>query len=254
MLHQHLAGIQNQARRIPVSKRWAAFDADGTLWPMDLGESFFKFEIERGLLPRLPQDPWVHYRSWKQSGFPQGAYLWLAQIHQGLPEKQVLQWSAEHLASYSGDVVFPEIREIFKTLRALDFQIRVITASIRWAIVPAAASLGIPSEHVWGVECEVLQGRIGLRSPSPITYREGKMLRWNSHFPIGSLVKPWLSAGNSPGDETLLKSASYPLVIRSAPEDHEMATPEDELAQLARRHSWPCLDLRPRSRKVAPTK
>ena len=36
----------------------AAFDADGTLWDMDMGEHFFQHQISKKLLPDLPADPW----------------------------------------------------------------------------------------------------------------------------------------------------------------------------------------------------
>lgn len=60
----------------------AAFDADGTLWDIDLGESFFQFQIDRKLVP-LPADPWAHYLALLPEG-PRKAYLWLAEINQGV--------------------------------------------------------------------------------------------------------------------------------------------------------------------------
>src|SRR3984957_2954260 len=66
----------------------AVFDADGTLWHDDLGEAFFKYQIQNHLAPGIHRmkDPWQHYENLKLKGHLL-AYGWLAQINAKIPEK-----------------------------------------------------------------------------------------------------------------------------------------------------------------------
>src|SRR5438445_5363556 len=73
----------------------AAFDADGTLWDIDLGESFFHHQIDNKLV-ELPNNPWEHYQNLKAAD-PVKAYLWLAQICQNKELKTVHEWAKDSL-------------------------------------------------------------------------------------------------------------------------------------------------------------
>src|SRR5579871_1423676 len=66
----------------------AVFDADGTLWPDDLGEAFFKYQIKNGLAPGIKNisDPWRHYVEMDRDKGTAAASGWLAQICSGVPE------------------------------------------------------------------------------------------------------------------------------------------------------------------------
>ncbi|MEZ4870800.1 MAG: hypothetical protein R2827_00875 [Bdellovibrionales bacterium] len=62
----------------------AAFDADNTLWNIDVGETYFQYLIDNELV-ELPQDPWEYYHSLRNGPNPPEGYLWLAQIMKGTP-------------------------------------------------------------------------------------------------------------------------------------------------------------------------
>ena len=236
-----LQKLESSALRLPPNQRVAALDADGTLWPFDLGELFFQYEIDRRLLPKLPSHAWEHYRSWKELNSPRGAYLWLAQIHRGLSLRTVRSWAEDHFQTLNPDPFFPQVLDLVRVLKTWQFRIHIVTASVSWAIEPGARRLGLNESDVLGVSTEVVQDQVQLRPTGAITYREGKWQRLLEHT---DGIPPWIAVGNSFGDEALLRGARHAVAVCSAPKGHELHENEQKLQTLARTQGWHRLDLR----------
>src|SRR5688572_23456852 len=110
----------------------AAFDADGTLWDMDMGEGFFQHKIDRKLIP-LPADPWDHYFGLKKkNGDPKEAYLWLAQILKSVSLDQARRWAQDAVDAIRPVPVFPDQKKLIELLRARGVRVYIVTASIKW--------------------------------------------------------------------------------------------------------------------------
>ena len=184
----------------------AAFDADGTLWDTDIGEGFFEFELREGLLSGLPPDPVARYREMKLVDKP-AAYAWLAQINAGHALEQVRAWARAAVDARPGGLpIFASQRRLIDHLRSLNFEIYVVTASIKWAVEPAAARLGIDADHVLGITTHVsAAGVVGTEWTLPITWREGKAERL---LQATGGRRPVLASGNTYGDIALLESAT----------------------------------------------
>lgn len=228
------------ALKVSQTKPIAAFDADGTLWSFDAGENFFQFQIDQNLVP-MPTDPWTHYETLKEKSHPE-AYLWLAQILSGKSLNEVRGWARDAVGAYPGGLpAFPWIREIIKFLRDLNVEIYVVTASITWAVEPAAEMLGIPADHVIGVETAVENGIITTMQNGPITWREGKvegLLRRTSG------VRPFFAAGNTMGDFHLIDSATHVhLVNATVARGHENYSTEQELVRTGNDRQWNVLQV-----------
>jgi HAD superfamily phosphoserine phosphatase-like hydrolase len=218
------------------SRPVAAFDADGTLWDMDMGESFFKWQIQNCNLPDLPKDPWKHYRDWKASGDPRPAYLWLAQINHGQKISKVRQWATEALGSHGEIPVFEEQRKLIEFLQKNHVDVYVITASIKWAVEPGAQLLGISQDHVLGVASKVdKNGIVQKEQDGIITYREGKPEALKAK--TGKF--PFFASGNTMGDFALLQSATdLRLAVGATKSGHELFATEEELRQKAKASGW----------------
>jgi HAD superfamily phosphoserine phosphatase-like hydrolase len=204
----------DEAVKLP-GPHYAAFDADGTLWDNDAGNAFFDHEIDHKLVP-LPPEPWKYVYAIKDQD-PRKAFLWLAQIHNGLPLKTVRQWAQESFDKNNGINCFPAIKKLVKYLQSKKVQIFVVTASVKWAVEPCVAQLGIPFDNVLGVQTKVENGIITDVQDGPVTYREGKsealLLKTNNKRPI-------LSCGNTMGDYWLLDISTHvQLAVRT--ESHE---------------------------------
>lgn len=203
----------------------AAFDADGTLWDTDLGENFFQYQIDHKLV-NLPQDPWDHYLNLKkENGDPRKAYLWLAQINQDQKLSVVRQWAQSAFESILPNPIFDEQQKLIELFLSKGVQIKIITASIKWAVEPGALALGLKPEDVLGVQTLVENDLISKEPVFPVTYREGKVQALSTQHGL-----PFFSCGNSIGDFELLKSATeLSLAVSAAARDEKLFRTEVEL-------------------------
>jgi phosphoserine phosphatase len=227
--------LRDLERLRPRGRAVAAFDADGTLWDTDLGESLFKHQIDNALVP-LPKDPWEHYHRMKDTISHPAAYLWLAQINEGVPLETVRQWAEAAVQKMDPLPVFPEQRLIFDKLRALDVEIYIVTASITWAVEPGARRLSLSADRVIGIETWVRDGLVTREQKGVITYREGKT---EALLERTRGLKPYFCAGNSEGDRWLLEGATHLRLVMSAAETtHENWETEQKMLSLAQQRGW----------------
>lgn len=214
----------------------AAFDADGTLWDCDLGENFFRYEIEKNLVP-LPPHPWKHYLELKSSPHgPQKAYSWLAEIHKGIELSQVRRWALEALEYFGPIPYFEDQKKWIEALHLSGVEVYVVTASVKWAVEPGASFFGISQDHVLGVVSEVYQGKITGEPKLPITYREGKV---EALLQSTGGRRPFFCCGNSEGDTELLLAATHgALAVSAASLDDKLYRSEIALQRLAEKQTW----------------
>lgn len=213
----------------------AAFDADGTLWDTDLGEAFFQHEIDHRLVP-LPENAWDHYHGLKKkNNDPREAYLWLAQINQGFSLEQVRGWAARSVSEHKPPV-FPEQKKLIELLLGRGIEVFVVTASIKWAVEPGAALVGLDFDHVIGIETTVEDGLLSGQQKGIITYRQGKV---DALLERTGGKKPFLTSGNTMGDFHLLESATHvALAVSAATRDEALFKTEAELQEKARERDW----------------
>lgn len=214
----------------------AAFDADGTLWDIDLGENFFQFQIDNRHVP-LPPDPWRHYLEMKKvANDPRGAYVWLAQLNQGIQESEVQKWAQQAYDKIEPKPVFSEQKKLIELFLKHSVRVYIVTASIKWAVVPGAIALGLTSENVIGVETKVVNGSITDTPVLPITYRQGKV---DALLAKTGNINPFFCAGNTIGDFELLQSATrIRLAVSAASRDDKMFKSENELLIKAVENNW----------------
>jgi phosphoserine phosphatase len=216
------------------TKRTAAFDADGTLWDKDAGETFFDWQIKNSGLP-LPKDPFAHYHRLKNPD-PRTAYLWLAQISAGQNLDQVRAWAKTCFESHQPWPVFESARRLIELLKKERVEIYIVTASIKWAVEPAALALGIDFNHVLGITTEVRNNIISNVAVNPITWRQGKA---DALLARTKGVRPILACGNTLGDIALLNSATdIQLAVSTQNQSNELFEEELKLRQRASESGW----------------
>jgi phosphoserine phosphatase len=214
----------------------AAFDADGTLWDTDLGESFFKWQIQNANLPNLPADPWRHYRDWKEGGDPRPAYLWLAQINRGQSLKQVQDWAEKAVQDAEPIPIFEEQQKLIHWLLKHQVEVYIVTASVKWAVEPGARRLSLRDDQVLGVMTAVHNEVVTDQQFGLMTYREGKALALQE---ATGGQRPFFASGNTMGDFALLESATQlRLAVGAAPKGHELFETEENLRQEAISRGW----------------
>lgn len=214
----------------------AAFDADGTLWDTDLGETFFRHKIERKLVP-LPDDPWNYYVELKKkNGDPREAYLWLAQILNSVPLERVKEWAEDAVIANHPLAIFPDQKKLIELLLGKGVRVYIVTASVKWAVEPGARLLGLTDENVIGIETSVEDTLVTDRQKGIITYRQGKA---DAILEVTGGKRPFLCAGNTMGDFELLQlSSDVKLAVSAAARDDKLFKTEDELQKKARSLGW----------------
>lgn len=233
-LHSRLAA---GADRGPTT---AVFDADGTLWKTDVGELFFDFVIEhkaQDLKVPLPKDPWSHYLNLKRQGRQPEAYLWLAQIFEGLTLAQVREIASEFKDRSSPVPVFKPVLDLLSVLKDHAVEVYIVTASVKWAVEPHALELNIPQSRVIGIETEVDSiGRLGLQARGPISWREGKLKKFQE---VSGALQPDFAFGNTLGDRWLIESAAgFSACFRSEAPGSRVFDEEEALFQWAEQNQW----------------
>lgn len=212
----------------------AAFDADGTLWDTDLGETFFHHQIDNKLVA-LPEEPWNYYETTKAAE-PTKAYLWLAQICQGKTLQQIHNWAIEAVQGHHPLPVFLEQKKLIDLFLSKGVKIYIVTASVKWAVEPGAEILGLTKQNVLGVETIVEGGIVTDRQKGVITYRQGKV---EALLEATGGKKPFFASGNTMGDYHLLQSATHlGLAVSAASRDDKLFKTEKELQEKAAEFSW----------------
>ncbi len=231
-----LVSTLETAARETSGPHLAAFDADGTLWDADAGETFFDWQIRNCPLPAFRGvDPWQRYHDLKNPD-PRVGYVWLAQINAGQTLDQVRAWAAQCFQEAGAWPVFESQRRLIDKLRSLDFEIYVVTASVKWAVEPVAALLGIDFDHVIGIETEVIDGIVTDIVRPPVTWREGKPEGLLKHT---NGIRPILSAGNTYGDIALLDCATHiRLGLSTQDEACGLFDEETKLVSHAKSQGW----------------
>lgn len=217
-----------------AGEKYAAFDADGTLWETDVGEMYFHYQIKNKLVP-LPKDPWAHYMELKAQ-HPPTAYLWLAQIHAGVKIEVVRKWAKECFKAQKKVPFFEEQREVIKKLKAAGFKIFVVTASVKWAVEPGAEVLGIPFENVLGVQTKVENGTVTDQGLGEVTWKKGKAIEL---LKATKNIKPYFVSGNTTGDLEMLEiSQGLCLTIKSESSTGRLRETEEALDKISIEKNW----------------
>jgi len=212
----------------------AAFDADGTLWPTDMGEIFFRYQIKNNLID-LPPKPWEHYIN-LHSEKPKDAYLWLAQINKGRNISKVREWAQAAVDEKKNFEIFDEQKQIIDLFHENNIPVYIVTASVKWAVEPAAKKFNIPFENVVGIVTKVENDMVTDIQGGPITYREGKV---NALLEHTNNIKPFFASGNTMGDISLVECATHhSLTIRSADKQNSNWGSEESLNKISTEKNW----------------
>jgi hypothetical protein len=212
---------------VPITKRIATFDNDGTLWaeqPMYF-QLYFAIDRIKSLAPRHPkwqtEEPFASLLKGDMKGVLAGGMKSVGEIimasHAGMTteefERIVIEWvtSAEHPLTkrpYT-EMVYQPMLELLSYFRANDFKTFIVSGGGIEFMRPWAESIyGIPPEQVVGssikTEFQMDNGKPVLMRLAEVDFvddKEGKPVGINTH--IGR--RPIVAFGNSDGDLQMLQ-------------------------------------------------
>lgn len=204
------------------------FDADGTLWAHDVGHITFDYACRNELLREDARDALlaeaqsagvVTDRGWSlgqiglalSEAFALGNYdektaaemmVW---AYAGWTEEEFRDLIRGALAEARHDQgVHRNVSELAAWARALGAATFIVSASPRWVVEEAAASLGFPRENIAGGVPRMDAGRMAVGMAQPLPYGPTKVIAGRTM--TGS--KRWLLALGDSGFDVALLAAS----------------------------------------------
>lgn len=208
-----------------LSPQVAAFDCDGTLWSGDAGETFFDWEITKGVVSaevgRAMRARYVEYKAGKVSEEDMCGEM--VTMHKGLPESAVMEAATEFMTSLFPGRVFPEMLQLVHRLQAKGCEIWAVSSSNEWVIRAGMKQFAIGPSRILAAKVEIDKGIVTdklVRIPSG----PGKpqALREVVRKPIDAAF------GNSRWDLEMLAATKHAFAVN----------PNPDLEAAARRHGW----------------
>jgi HAD superfamily hydrolase (TIGR01490 family) len=203
----------------------AAFDCDGTLWSGDAGETFFDWEIKKGIVSaEVASSIRARYAEYKAGKVSEEEMCGeMVTMHRGLRESALMEAGEEFFNHSFPTQIFPEMRDLVKQLQKAGCEVWAVSSSNEWAIRAGMKHFGIPENRILATAVEVERGIVTdrlIRIPSGPG--KSKALR--------EVVKKDVDAafGNSRWDTEMLAMAKHGFAVN----------PNPDLEATARQRGW----------------
>ena len=143
-----------------LAPRVAAFDCDGTLWSGDAGETFFDWEIKRGVVSadvaRAMRARYAEYKTGKVSEEEMCGEM--VTLHNVLSESAVMDAATEFMTNHFPGRVFPELKQLVHQLREQGSEIWAVSSSNEWVIRAGIKQFDIPESRILAARVEIDKG------------------------------------------------------------------------------------------------
>lgn len=221
----HPAGEQFLDSVLSLNPRVAAFDCDGTLWSGDAGETFFDWEIKRGVVSaevtRAMRARYAEYKAGKVSEEDMCGEM--VTMHKGISEARIMDAATEFMTSSFPSRVFPELKDLVHRLHENGCEIWAVSSSNEWVIRAGTKQFGIEADRILAAKVELENGIVTdrlVRVPSG----PGKTKA------LEEVVQKDIDAafGNSKWDTEMLAHARHAFAVN----------PNPELEATARQRGW----------------
>jgi HAD superfamily phosphoserine phosphatase-like hydrolase len=203
----------------------AAFDCDGTLWSGDAGDTFFHWEMQRGIVtPEVARAMRARYAEYKAGNISEEDMCGeMVTMHERLSETVVMEAAIEFMSSAFPGRVFSEMQELVNRLHNAGCEIWAVSSSNEWLIRAGMQQFGIPHDRILAAKVE-LDGNLITNRLVRVPSGPGKpkVLR--------EVVNKTIDAafGNSKWDVDMLAHAGHAFAVN----------PNPDLEALARQRGW----------------
>ena len=232
--------VHNNKSKNPL---FAAYDADGTLWPGDVGRGFFQFLIRKKYLSKKFSNPRAALDHIVQEKGRQYALVWLAQILAGFQLSEVRNWVKQFFKD-NPIKMFLINKNTIDFLHSKNIPVYIVSSSIQWVLEEALKPLNIPKDRIIGVHTVVENGIITDQPVLPAPVHENKIKALHKKT---NGADPFFASGNTPADLSLLEASSHiRLVIASTKTSDDRLSlggdrthlQEKKLVQIAKDRNW----------------
>ena len=213
----------------------AAFDADGTLWPCDIGKDFFHYQIKKGFLEKKTPDPQAEFNRIDTERGRKAALLWLAQIQSGFSLEKLNYWISNFLHE-NPFKIFVFQKNLIDWLISKNVSVFIVSSSLKWVLDQTLQGYNIPRENIIGVQTLVEKGLITSKPVLPTPIHEEKVQAFQKKT---QGTCPLFVAGNTLSDQALLElSTQVRLVVSTAQVGERNYDSERQLLKIAQDRNW----------------
>ena len=203
----------------------AAFDCDGTLWSGDAGETFFDWEIKKGIVSaevaRAMRARYAEYKTGKVTEEDMCGEM--VSMHKGLTETAMMKAAREFMSSAFPGRVFPEMQELVQKLHEQGCEIWAVSSSNEWIIRAGLEQFGIHPDRILAAKAEMTADLVMERLVRiPSGPDKPKALREVVNKSIDAAF------GNSRWDTEMLMMAKHAFAVN----------PNADLQAIARQRGW----------------
>lgn len=145
---------------VALRPRVAAFDCDGTIWSGDAGETFFDWEIKKGLVSKEVAGAMrARYAEYKAGRVSEETMCGeMVTMHKGLSEATMMGAATEFMETVFPGQVFPEMKELVTRLQQQGCEIWAVSSSNEWAIRAGMKQFGIDADRILAAKVTVENG------------------------------------------------------------------------------------------------
>jgi phosphoserine phosphatase len=154
-----------------LAPRVAAFDCDGTLWSGDAGETFFDWEIKRGVVSaEVGRAMRVRHAEYKAGQVSEDDMCGeMVTMHQGMLDASMMEVATEFMTSHFPGRIFPEMTQLVHQLQHKGCEIWAVSSSNEWLIRAGLKQFNIPDNRILAAKAELVNGIVSnklVRVPS----------------------------------------------------------------------------------------
>lgn len=208
-----------------LSPRTAAFDCDGTLWSGDAGETFFDWEIRRGVVAvevaRTMRARYADYKAGKVSEDLMCSEM--VTMHKGLSDAAMMEAASEFLIDSFPGHIFTEMQDLVYRLHGQGCEIWAVSSSNEWVIRAGMKQFGVTEDRILAAK-PVLEN--GVVTDRLVRVPSGPGKAQALREVVGKEVDA--AFGNSRWDTEMLAVTKHPFAIN----------PHPDLEATARQRGW----------------
>ncbi len=210
---------------LQLGPRVAAFDCDGTLWSGDAGETFFDWELRRGVVSEgVSIAMRARYAEYKAGNVTEDDMCGeMVTMHKGLSDSAMMESATEFMTSHFPGRMFSEMKELVQQLHGQGCEIWAVSSSNEWLIRAGMKEFGILEDRILAAKAELDHGIVTdklVRVPSgpgkPKALREVVGKEIHAAF------------GNSRWDVDMLAMATHAFAVN----------PNPDLETIAQQNGW----------------
>lgn len=223
--------VQDWLRRVPKScgRPVAVLDADGTLWRGDLGTGFCRWLLRKGHMPEANRPEFVRsWRQWKRGKMGDiEMFKQMVTCMKGMKETKVRRLADTYFRRALEPQVYRPMKALIQSLKDSGVDVHVVSGTNGVVLGPALKKLGIPRDHIMGMDVAIEHGRLTDRF-TRVTWQQGKVQAIDQALGGRPVVA---AAGDSYGDLAMIGKVG-PGGLRM------LINPAPEVEQAGRAQGW----------------